>query len=87
VIERFGKGGKAMPEGMSEHQERFFLMFKSAIDSERKAQDIYQKSMELTDDEEFREVLDGFYQDEEPHEWKLMDQYNKINREFSITDE
>jgi len=87
VIESFGKGGKTMPEGMSEKQEKIFMLFKSAIDAERKAQNMYKKAMELTDDEEFREVLDGFYQDEVRHERKLMDQYNKITREFSITDE
>ncbi len=76
-----------MPEGMSEQQERLFLLFKSAIDSERKAQDMYKKAMELTDDEEFKGVLEGFYHDEVRHERKLMDQYNKITREFSITDE
>jgi rubrerythrin len=87
VIESFGKGGKAMPEGMSEQQERLFLLFKSAIDAERKSQDMYKKAMELTDDKEFKDVLEGFYQDEVRHERKLMDQYNKINRKFSITDE
>ena len=75
-----------MPEEMSEQQERLFLLFKSAIDSERKAQDMYKKAMELTDDEEFKEVLEEFYQDEVRHERKLMDHYNKITREFSITE-
>ena len=75
-----------MPEEMSEQTEKLFLLFKSAIDAERKAQDMYKKAMELTDDEEFKEVLEGFYQDEVRHERKLMDQYNMITREFSITD-
>ena len=39
-----------MPEGMSEQKEKLFLLFKSAIDAERKAQDMYKKAMELTDD-------------------------------------
>lgn len=72
---------------MTEQQERLFLLFKSAIDAERKAQDMYKRAMELTDDEEFRDVLEGFYQDEVRHERKLMDQYNKISRNFSVTDE
>jgi rubrerythrin len=74
-----------MPEEMSEQTEKLFLLFKSAIDAERKAQDMYKKAMELTDDD-FKEVLEGFYQDEVRHERKLMDQYNKITREFSITE-
>jgi hypothetical protein len=28
-----------MPEGMSEKQEKIYMLFKSAIDSERKAED------------------------------------------------
>ena len=76
-----------MPEGMSEKQEKIFMLFKSAIDAERKAQDMYKKAMELTDDEEFKEILEGFYQDEVRHERKLMNQYNKITSEFSITEE
>ena len=76
-----------MSESMSERQERLFLLFKSAIDSERKAQDMYKMAMELTDDEDFKEILEGFYKDELRHERKLMDQYNKTIREFSITEE
>jgi rubrerythrin len=76
-----------MPEEMSEQTEKLFLLFKSAIDAERKAQDMYKKAMELTDDDDFKEVLEGFYQDEVRHERKLMDHYNKITREFSITKE
>ncbi len=75
-----------MSEGMSEQQERLFLLFKSAIDSERKAQDMYKMAMELTNDKEFKGVLESFYQDEVRHERKLMDQYNKMVREFSITE-
>ena len=75
-----------MPGEMPEQTEKLFLLFKSAIDSERKAQDMYKRAMELTDDEEFKGVLEGFYQDEVRHERKLMDQYNKMTREFSITD-
>ena len=76
-----------MPEEMTERQEKLFQLFKSAIDSERKAQDMYKMAMELTDDEEFKEILESFYQDELRHERKLMNQYNKITREFSLTDE
>ena len=64
-----------------------FLLFKSAIDSERKAQDMYKRANELTDDEDFKEILESFYQDELRHERKLMDQYNKMVREFSIPEE
>ena len=75
-----------MPEEMPERQEQLFLLFKSAIDSERKAQDMYKMAMELTDDKEFKGVLESFYQDEVRHERKLMDQFNKMVREFSITE-
>jgi len=76
-----------MSTGMPEQQERLFLLFKKAIDAERKAQDMYKRAMELTDDEEFKEILEGFYEDEVRHERKLMNQYNMMTREFSITEE
>jgi rubrerythrin len=80
------EGGEVMSTAMTEQQERLFLLFKSAIDAERKAQDMYKKAMELTEDDEFRDILEGFYQDEVRHERKLMDQYNKITRKFSVTE-
>jgi rubrerythrin len=76
-----------MPEGMSEKQGKLFLLFKSAIDAERKAQDTYKKAKELTDDDDLKEILESFYQDEVRHERKLMSQYNKMIKEFSITEE
>ena len=76
-----------MSAGMSEKQKKLFLLFKSAVDSESKAQDMYLRSRELTDNEDLIMVLKGFYQDEVCHERKLMDRYNIMTREFSITDE
>ena len=76
-----------MPAGMSEKQEKLFLIFKSAADSERKAQDMYLRARELTDNEDLIMVLKGFYRDEVRHERKLMDRYNMLTREFVISDE
>ena len=65
---------------MSEKQKKLFLLFKSAVDSERKAQDMYLRARELTDNEDLITVLKGFCQDEMRHEQKLMDQYNMLTR-------
>lgn len=75
-----------MSAGMSEQQEKLFLLFKSAVDSERKAQDMYLRARELTENEDLIMVLKGFYQDEVRHERKLMDRYKMMTREFSISD-
>ena len=76
-----------MTRVMSEKQEQLFMLFKSAIDSERKAQDMYKRAKELVDDEKLKEILEGFYQDEVRHERKLMDQYNMMTREFIIPED
>ena len=75
-----------MSAGMSEKQKKLFLLFKSAVDSESKAQDMYLRARELTENEDLIMVLKGFYQDEVRHERKLMDRYKMMTREFSISD-
>ena len=76
-----------MSAGMSEKREKLFLLFKSGVDSERKAQDMYLRARELTDNEDLIMVLEGFYRDEVRHERKLMDRYNMLTREFVTSDE
>ena len=76
-----------MSAGISEQQEKLFLLFRSAVDSERKAQDMYLRARELTDNEDLIMVLEGFYRDEARHERKPMDRYNMLTRDFVISDE
>ena len=76
-----------MPTRMSEKQEQLFLLFKGAIESERKAQDLYKNAKELVDDKDLQEILESFYQDEVRHERKLMEQYNLMTREFIVPED
>lgn len=76
-----------MSTGMSEKQEQLFLLFKKAIESERKAQEMYKTAKGLVEDNDLKDVLEGFYQDEVRHERKLMDQYNLMARELINTED
>ena len=76
-----------MPTRMSEKQEQLFLLFKVAIESERKAQDLYKNAKELVDDKDLKEILESFYQGDVRHERKLMEQYNLMTREFIVPED
>lgn len=59
---------------------RLYLIFRTAIDEEKKAQKMYKDAMEICQDDALREVLEGFYEDEVRHEYELMEQYEKLRR-------
>ena len=73
-----------MPTGMSEKQEQLFLLFKDAIESDRKAQAMYKTAKEHVHDDDLKEILENLYQDEVRHERKLMDKYNIMTKKYKI---
>ncbi len=76
-----------MTSGLPEKIEKLFLMFKKAIEAERKAQEMYKDAKELCDDELLKKVFEGFYQDEVRHERALIARYNSLRQEFKLEEE
>ena len=73
-----------MEDNSTKNLKKLFLIFKDAIDGERKAQVLYQKAIRLCEDEFLKKILESFYQDECRHEQELMDRYNKIRTEYNF---
>jgi len=67
-----------MAEEMPEKVKKLFAAFKTAVDSERKAQSMYKDMIAICEDEEIRKVLVGFYEDEVRHEQELIRRYNML---------
>ena len=53
-------------------------LFKSAIESERKAQRTYSEAMKLCRSEVIRDILQGMHDDEVAHEQRLLEFYNEL---------
>ncbi len=71
---------------LPERVERLFLLFKAAVEDERKAQAMYKEAIGLCDDEITREALEGLYADEVRHERELVERYNTMRRELGVAE-
>ncbi len=67
-----------MSEGATEKRRKLFLLFKEAIEDERRAQRTYQDAMRLCEDAELLEILKEFYRQEVVHEETLIQHYNRL---------
>lgn len=73
-----------MPEQMSDKIRNLFLIFKRAVEREREAQKMYQEALSLCEDELARKVLEELYQDEVRHEHHVMENYNRLRKEWKM---
>lgn len=60
---------------MSDDEKQLFMIFKNAVESERNAQETYQKAMNLCADPALKAVLKSFCDDEMRHEKEIMKRY------------
>lgn len=67
---------------MTQRQGELFAFFKTAIDAERSAQEMYREAMALCDDQELRTLVEGFYGEEVKHEQFLLEEYARRRDEF-----
>ena len=58
--------------------QRLFLMFRQAIEDERRAQETYREAMGITEDALLVEVFRSLYQDEVRHEQELLRRYEQF---------
>jgi rubrerythrin len=75
-----------MARQLPEKVEKLFLLFKAAVEDERKAQAMYKEAIGLCDDEFTKKELEGLYADEVRHERKLVERYNALRRELGVAD-
>ena len=68
---------------MNERQKKLFLLFKTAIDAERSAQEMYSSLAATADDDELKTVIEQFGREESRHEQFLVDEYAKMRAEFA----
>jgi rubrerythrin len=64
-----------LSEDRVNQEQRLFLMFKQAIDDERRAQETYKEAMGITEDRILVEVFQSLYDDEVRHEQELVRRY------------
>jgi rubrerythrin len=73
-----------MENHIPDNVSKLFLLFKQAVEDERRAQIMYKEAMDLCEDDSTREVLEELYEDEVRHERKLLKRYNALRREHGV---
>ncbi len=76
-----------MPEQMSEKLRKLFIIFKEAVESERKAQKMYKEAISFCEDELTKKIIESLYQDEIRHEREVIENYNRLRSELEIQNE
>ncbi len=64
-----------LAENHVNQEQRLFIMFKQAIEDERRAQETYKEAMGITEDQLLVEVFKSLYDDEVRHERELLHRY------------
>lgn len=64
----------------SETEQRLFLVFKQAIEDERRAQETYKEAMTITDDPMLLAVFQTLYEDEVRHEREMVRRYEQFKQ-------
>lgn len=74
-----------MSEGipLSDREQRLFLVFKQAIEDERRAQETYKEAMTITDDPILLNVFKTLYEDEARHEREMARRYEQFKRRYA----
>jgi rubrerythrin len=71
-----------MPEEVPDKVRKLFLMFRNAVQREREAQRLYKRAVELCDDQEHRELLEGFGKGQLRHEKALVQGCNRLRKKY-----
>jgi rubrerythrin len=69
---------------VNERQKQLYLLFKTAIDAERSAQEMYSRLAAVADDDRLRNVIEQFGREESRHEQFLVDEYADMRAEFAV---
>jgi rubrerythrin len=66
----------------AEKERRLFLVFKQAIEDERRAQEVYREAMTITDDPVLLKAFRSLLKDEVRHEQEMTEKYNEFKRRY-----
>lgn len=66
---------------------KLFMLFKEALESERRAQKMYQNLILACTEPQIREILEGFLKDEIRHEQEVIKRYNELKNSLKVEDE
>ncbi|MEJ5165802.1 MAG: ferritin-like domain-containing protein [Thermoanaerobaculia bacterium] len=66
---------------------KLFMLFKEAVESERRAQRMYQNLILACSDPKIKEILESFLKDEIRHEQEVIKRYNELKNSLKIQDE
>jgi rubrerythrin len=67
---------------ITDNTRKLFLVFKKAVEAEQEAQTMYKEAISVCDDTEGRKILEEFLADEIRHEKEIMNQYNKLRKNY-----
>ncbi len=76
-----------MEKEVKELDKKLFLLFKRAVDSERKAQSMYKEILSCLGDKDLIKIFEGFLKDEEMHEKKVIEEYNRLKKTLEEIEE
>ena len=65
-------------QALNARQEKLLTLFKSAVESEREAQETYRRMLFFSDDPTIRLIIEEFIGEEMRHEDKLIEMYNDL---------
>lgn len=68
---------------MNERQKKLFFLFKTAIEAEHSAQEMYSSLLATADDDELRSIITEFRREEARHEQVLLEEYAKMRAVFA----
>lgn len=74
-------------EKNEEKEFRLFMLFKEAVEAERRAIKLYQNLINACSDHEVKKILEGFLQDEIKHERHVIEKYNEYKNKLKIQEE
>jgi rubrerythrin len=75
-----------MARPLTEKQEKFFVLFKQAIEGERDAQNLYAEMLVNCEDPAFREIIKAFIEVEKGHEEALLAKYSTLRQTGEFKD-
>jgi rubrerythrin len=75
-----------MVRPLTEKQEKFFVLFRQAIEGERAAQNLYAEMLANCEDPAFREIIKTLIDVEKEHEEALIAKYRILRQTGEFKD-
>lgn len=63
---------------LTENQKKLLVLFKTAIENERAAQQLYSEALALCEDESLKKIIQSLLAEESNHEQALIRKYGEL---------